>query len=162
MIRLDRKHLQPVADIDAELRLDYDARCRPSQQLALEHGQVAWIGLAAGSVLADGDVLTNAEQNVFVRVLAAPEALSVVHCADQWLINRLCYQLGLRGVALQISCQAVAYRRDKTLDALVVAQGLKPVLCCCAFHPEIDTPEQSEAAAVNTATIDQPRAQANG
>ena len=136
MIRLDKKQDAAPALIHTTVTLDFDARQKSRQRVVLDDGREAGIQLARGSVLVDGDVLTDAERSVCVRVAAAAEALSYVHCHDRLLLNRICYHLGNRHVPLQVTCEAVAYRRDHVLDAMVAGLGVTPRACCCAFQPE--------------------------
>ena len=136
MIRLTRKLDALVAPIDTTVTLDFDARQKSRQRVTLDDGRDAGVWLTRGTVLADGDILVDAEARLHVRVAAAPEALSYVHCQDRLLLNRICYHLGNRHVPLQLTCEAVAYRRDHVLDDMVAGLGVVPRACCCAFHPE--------------------------
>lgn len=136
MIRLDHKHVGPVERVDATARLDFAARQRGGQRLACDTGEIVEFNMADGAVLADGDILTDARQRFFVRIVATAEVLSYVHCADKMVLNRICYHLGRRGVALQIHADAIAYRHDPELDALVARFGRPPQICHCSFYPE--------------------------
>ncbi|RJS94258.1 urease accessory protein UreE [Salinisphaera sp. Q1T1-3] len=137
MIRLEDKiSAMQIDGVDTTLTLDFDARQKSRQRVQLDDGSDAGVMLARGTILADGDVLRDAEGTFFVRVVAAPEALSYVHCHDRLLLNRICYHLGNRHVPLQVTCEAVAYRHDHVLDAMVAGLGVVPKQCCCAFHPE--------------------------
>lgn len=138
MISLDRKHAGGAERVEASIYLDFAARQRGGRQrLVLDSGQAVELDFVTGHLLADGDILTNAAQACFMRVTAACEALSYVHCADKMALNELCYHLGERGVALQVHADAVVYRHDPDLDAAVAALGMSPRSCRCAFHPDM-------------------------
>ncbi|MGB7756816.1 MAG: urease accessory protein UreE [Salinisphaera sp.] len=136
MIRLVHKYSGAPVAADATATLDFDARQKSRQRLALDNGDFAGVVLARGTTLSDGDLLTDAERRFLVRIAAAAEPLSYVHCVDRLLLNRICYHLGNRHVPLQLHADALAYRHDHVLDAMVAGLGARPQLCHCAFHPE--------------------------
>lgn len=136
MIRLEHKQPAAAQPVDGTVTLDYDARQKSRQRLGLDDGREAALLLPPGTTLADGDLLRDAAGGVVVRVVAAAESLSVVRCADRRLLNRICYHLGNRHVALEIGADAVAYRHDHVLDAMVAGLGVAVVRSAAAFRPE--------------------------
>ncbi len=119
----------------ASLTLPYELRQRSRQRVTLDNGEDAAIYLARGTVLYDGDLLI-AETGVIIRVLAADELLSVVHCEDPLLFARACYHLGNRHIALQIGKDRLAYLHDHVLDAMLRGLGLAVLQDNAPFAPE--------------------------
>ena len=121
--------------IDDQLTLSYDDRQRSRLPATTDSGVAVGLFLPRGHVLRAGMVLTGA-QGYRVQVNSAPEALSVVQCADTLLFARACYHLGNRHVALQIQPGELRYRADHVLDQMLLGLGLQVTHACLAFEPE--------------------------
>ncbi|NJA07213.1 urease accessory protein UreE [Methylococcaceae bacterium WWC4] len=120
---------------DDTLTLPYDARQKSRQPAITQGGVQVGVFLPRGQTLKHGAVLTNA-QGFKVRVNAAPEALSVVKCADPMLFARACYHLGNRHVALQILPGELRFLTDHVLDQMLVGLGLTVEHQTLPFEPE--------------------------
>ncbi len=120
---------------DDTLTLPYDARQKSRQPAVTQGGIQVGVFLPRGQTLRHGVVLTN-HQGFKVRVNAAPEELSVVHCDDQLLFARACYHLGNRHIALQILPNELRYLADHVLDQMLVGLGLVVEHQTLPFEPE--------------------------
>ncbi|WGS87003.1 urease accessory protein UreE [Methylomonas sp. UP202] len=120
---------------DDTLTLPFEARQKSRQPAITQGGVQVGVFLPRGQTLKHGAVLTN-EQGFKVRVNAAPEALSVVNCADPLLFARACYHLGNRHVALQILPGELRFLTDHVLDQMLVGLGLTVEHQTLPFEPE--------------------------
>jgi len=118
-----------------ELILSFEQRQKARQRATLASGREIGIQLERGTILRGGDLLRSAGGEV-VRVIAAPEAVSVVRTADPLLLARVAYHLGNRHVALQVGDGFVQYLADHVLDHMVESLGLRAVHEHAPFEPE--------------------------
>ncbi len=122
-----------VAD---ELVLDWQYRQKSRQRVTLASGREAAVMLPRGQgALRDGEILRAADGTA-VRVRAAPEAVSTVHCDDPRQLARVAYHLGNRHVPLQVAANWVRYRADYVLDEMVTGLGLVVTAQTQPFEPE--------------------------
>jgi urease accessory protein len=124
-----------AATADDVLTLPFEARQKTRQAAVTEGGVAVGVFLPRGHWLRAGLVLKS-EQGFTVRVNAAPEALSVVHCDQALLFARACYHLGNRHVALQILPNELRYQTDHVLDQMLVGLGLTVSHHTLPFEPE--------------------------
>ncbi len=109
---------------------------RSRQRVRLDDGREAGILLPRGETLKDGDLLATDDGGLTVRIVAAPECVSVAACADPVLLARACYHLGNRHVALQIEPGRLCWLHDHVLDAMVLGLGLDVTVQDAPFEPE--------------------------
>lgn len=129
------KTIDPTAEARASLTLPWDKRCKSRLRVHLDTGQEAGLLLERGTILRGGDLLSNPD-GFTVRVLAAAETLSVIHCPDPLQLSRLCYHLGNRHVALQIGRDSLCYPHDHVLDEMIRSLGFTPLTTEAPFEPE--------------------------
>ncbi len=122
------------AGAGATLTLPYEKRIKSRQRVVLDDGREAGVLLPRGTVLRDGDLLTDGELKV--AVCAALEPVSTVHSDDPLLLARACYHLGNRHVPLQIAEGWLRYQHDHVLDDMVRQMGLEVVGEQAPFEPE--------------------------
>jgi urease accessory protein len=120
---------------DDDVTLSYELRqkCRLLSQT--NKGSKIGIFLPRGQVLKHGMVLTG-QDDYRVRILAAEEALSVVHTDDALLFARACYHLGNRHITLQILPRELRYQCDHVLDQMLLGFGLTVNHESLPFEPE--------------------------
>ena len=104
--------------------------------MALNDGREAGLMLPRGLLLRGGDLLTTDDGSEVIEVIAAPESVSVVRCADPFLLARACYHLGNRHVPLQIMPGELRYHHDHVLDDMLRQFGLKVTFASLPFEPE--------------------------
>jgi urease accessory protein len=123
----------PRAKIGGTLLLTSEERRKNRLRARLEDGREAGIILPRGTILHDGDCLSDGTTLVVVR--AAHESLSVATTPDPHLLLRAAYHLGNRHVALQIGPDWLAYQHDHVLDDLTRGLGLLVTLEKRGFEP---------------------------
>lgn len=122
--------------IDDSLTLPYELRVKSRFRANLDSGYEVGIVLPRGSVLLDGDLLRS-DQGYIVKIKAANEKVSTATTSDPLLLSRVCYHLGNRHVALQISGDWIRYQHDHVLDDMVKSLGLKVLVEDASFEPEV-------------------------
>jgi len=115
--------------------LPFDLRQRARLRVVLASGREAGLKLPRGTILRDGDVLQGSEDDR-VRVVAAPETVSTVHCEDPWLLARAAYHLGNRHIWVQVGAGWLRYLHDHVLDDMVRGFGLSVTVEQAPFEPE--------------------------
>lgn len=130
------RRLRTATRIDAVAALTLEQRLRSRQRVRLDNGCEAGISLPRGDLLKDGDLLATDDGSLMVRIVAAPECLSVAACDDPVLLARACYHLGNRHVALQIEPSRLCWLHDHVLDAMVRGLGLAVTVQDAPFNPE--------------------------
>lgn len=144
--RLDHAH--PTT---ASVTLPIDVRVKSRARVALNDGREAGLMLPRGLLLRGGDLLTTDDGSEVIEVIAAPESVSVVRCADPFLLARACYHLGNRHVPLQIMPGELRYHHDHVLDDMLRHFGLKVTFASLPFEPEAGlTPAMPTAMATPT------------
>lgn len=118
-----------------EVVLTFEQRQKSRYKCATTCGKPLGWFVQRGSALHHGDIL-ECENNLQVRVVAAPEAVSQVDCDDALLLTRAAYHLGNRHVPLQIGLGFLRYQQDHVLDAMVQGLGLRVACQQLPFQPE--------------------------
>ena len=116
--------------------LDVDSRIKSRLRVTLDDGREAGLMLERGHLLRGGELLADAEGSQLIRVLAAPEAVSTVRCADPHLLARAAYHLGNRHVPLQIEPGLLRFQHDHVLDDMLRGLGLTVEAEQAPFEPE--------------------------
>ena len=123
-------------DWDAELLLSFEARSKSRLRCFSTAGEETGLFLERGQpALADGDCLQAADGRV-VRVIARPEALMHVTCANSFELMRAAYHLGNRHVALQLGDGWLRLPQDYVLQAMLEQLGAQVELIEAPFQPE--------------------------
>ena len=124
-----------TAPVDAELALPFELRQKSRFRTRLSNGEEVGVMLDRGGIMRGGDRL-RIDDGRTVAVVAAPESVSTVHCADPRQLARVAYHLGNRHVALQIGEGWLRYLHDHVLDAMVAGLGAQVVAGSAPFEPE--------------------------
>ncbi|MCE7761238.1 urease accessory protein UreE [Pseudomonas putida] len=137
MIVLNRRITDPGAlAVSGTVTLDVDSRIKSRLRVTLDDGREAGLMLERGHLLRGGELLADAEGSQLIRVLAAPEAVSTVRCADAHLLARAAYHLGNRHVPLQIEPGLLRFQHDHVLDDMLRGLGLTVEAEQAPFEPE--------------------------
>ena len=115
--------------------LDYDDRHRRRMAMKGRQGIAFLLDLSAAVDLHDGDALV-LEDGGLVEVVAAPESLLEIRCADARHLARLAWHLGNRHVPTQLLSHALRIRRDHVLAELAVQLGADVIEVDAPFDPE--------------------------
>ena len=130
------KRLDTATRVDAVAALTLEQRVRSRQRIRLDDGREAGLLLPRGETLKDGDLVTTDDHSLTVRIIAAPECVSIAVCDNALLLARACYHLGNRHVALQIEPGRLCWLHDHVLDAMVTGLGLEVTVQHAPFEPE--------------------------
>lgn len=129
--RLDHAHR-----VTASVTLPIDMRVKSRARVTLNDGREAGLMLPRGLLLRSGDLLTTEDGSEVIEVIAAPESVSVVRCADPFLLAKAGYHLGNRHVPLQILPDELRYHHDHVLDAMLRQLSLEVTFAQLPFEPE--------------------------
>ncbi|MDF0731981.1 urease accessory protein UreE [Pseudomonas entomophila] len=135
MIVLTRR-VAEAATVTGTVTLDVDSRIKSRLRVTLDDGRDAGLMLERGHLLRGGELLADAEGQQVVQVIAAPESVSTVRCADPLQLARAAYHLGNRHVPLQIEPGLLRYQHDHVLDDMVIGLGLTVEAERAPFEPE--------------------------
>ena len=134
MLKLNKK-LSPDTPAQLQLSLSFEQRVKSRLRVTLSDGREAGLDLLRGDILRHGDVLCS-DNGEHVRVVAAPETLSVVRTSDALLRARICYHLGNRHTAIEINSMFISYQHDHVLDVMVAGLGAQVTVEELGFEPE--------------------------
>ena len=134
MIRIE-KLLHETLEHSASISLPIDQRVKSRLKVRLSNGLEAGLFLPRGQVLRGGDLLQSTN-GLVVKVLAAKERVSTVHCDDACALAQVSYHLGNRHVPLEISTTWVRYLSDHVLDEMIAGMGLAVQVELAPFEPE--------------------------
>lgn len=135
MLYLTRR-VETPAQTTASVTLPVDMRVKSRIKVTLNDGRQAGLLLPRGLLLRDGDILSNENGDEFIKVIAADEAVSVVRCADPFMLAKACWHLGNRHVPLQIMPGELRYHHDHVLDDILRQFGLDVDFAHLPFEPE--------------------------
>ncbi|EFE3675870.1 urease accessory protein UreE [Escherichia coli] len=135
MLYLTRR-VETPAQTTASVTLPIDMRVKSRIKVTLNDGRQAGLLLPRGLLLRDGDILSNENGDEFIKVIAADEAVSVVRCADPFMLAKACWHLGNRHVPLQIMPGELRYHHDHVLDDMLRQFGLDVDFAHLPFEPE--------------------------
>ncbi|EES4177648.1 urease accessory protein UreE [Escherichia coli] len=135
MLYLTRR-VETPAQTTASVTLPVDMRVKSRIKVTLNDGRQAGLLLPRGLLLRDGDILSNENGDEFIKVIAADEAVSVVRCADPFMLAKACWHLGNRHVPLQIMPGELRYHHDHVLDDMLRQFGLDVDFAHLLFEPE--------------------------
>lgn len=135
MLYLTRR-VETPAQTTASVTLPVDMRVKSRIKVTLNDGRQAGLLLPRGLLLRDGDILSNENGDEFIKVIAADETVSVVRCADPFMLAKACWHLGNRHVPLQIMPGELRYHHDHVLDDMLRQFGLDVDFAHLPFEPE--------------------------
>ncbi len=121
--------------IDAQLTLPYELREKCRLRATLSSGEEVAVFTERGSVLRHGDLLTGEDRRV-VRVVAAPEAVLRVDCADPLTLLRCAFHLGNRHTQAQLGDGFLRIRADPVLKEMLAGLGARVTDELAPFEPE--------------------------
>lgn len=122
--------------VQSTLILSAEERQRSRYLCQSSTGEVLLLSLPRGTVLADGDCLTTALGDYWVRIQAKAEPVLLVQASNSLNLMRAAYHLGNRHVPLELTPQTLKLSADPVLRemlehlGLTVREGLEP------FNPE--------------------------
>lgn len=130
------QRLDYSAAAQATLTLPFEQRQKSRFKAQLDSGEQVGIMLPRGGVLRGDDCL-KAENGMIIALIAAQEPVTTASAPDNITMQRACYHLGNRHVALQISAHWIRYLEDHVLDDMVKSLGLTITHEHAPFEPEV-------------------------
>lgn len=115
--------------------LDYDTRHRRRMTMTGAGGTSFLLDLPAATELRGGDALV-LEDGRLVEVVAAPEPLLEIRCADALHLARVAWHLGNRHLPTQLLPDALRIRRDHVMADMVRQLGANVLEISAPFDPE--------------------------
>jgi urease accessory protein len=115
--------------------LDYDDRHRRRVAMTAKKGTAFLLDLPASTALHGGDALV-LEDGRLIEVIAAPEPLLELRCADARHLARLAWHLGNRHLPVQMLERAVRVRRDHVIAEMARGLGARVIEVEAPFDPE--------------------------
>ena len=125
--------------MQANLRRSWNCRLILRQKSRLRtrlvNGEDAWLLLPRGEILRGGDKLLAGDGRI-VEVIAQPEAVIHVKCADATALARAAYHLGNRHVAVQVGDGFLRIAADHVLEDMLKGLGATLTPMRAPFEPE--------------------------
>lgn len=115
--------------------LDYDDRHRRRMAMTGTHGVSFLLDLPEATWLRSGDALV-LEDGRLIEVVAAPEPLLEIRCADPLHLARVAWHLGNRHLPSQIMPKAIRIRRDHVIADMARGLGAQVREIEAPFDPE--------------------------
>jgi urease accessory protein len=115
--------------------LDYDDRHRRRVAMTGAKGTSFLLDLPAAAELRGGDALV-LEDGSLIEVVAAPEPLLEIRCADALHLARVAWHLGNRHLPTQLLPNALRVRRDHVIADMARQLGAEVVEMAAPFDPE--------------------------
>ncbi|MGD9768535.1 MAG: urease accessory protein UreE [Pseudolabrys sp.] len=115
--------------------LDYDDRHRRRMAMTGTHGTSFLLDLPEATWLRSGDALA-LEDGRLIEVVAAPEPLLEIRCADPLHLARVAWHLGNRHLPSQIMPKAIRIRRDHVIADMARGLGAQVREIEAPFDPE--------------------------
>jgi urease accessory protein len=115
--------------------LGYDDRHRRRMAMTGSRGVAFLLDLPAATELRGGDALV-LEDGRLIEVVAAPEPLLEIRCADPLHLARVAWHLGNRHLPTQLLKNRLRIRRDHVIAEMAAKLGAKVVEIEAPFDPE--------------------------
>jgi len=135
MIELKTKLAADTRAAQAQLKLPFDLRQKSRLRTKLADGEDAWLLLPRGDILRGGDKLLASDGRV-VEVIAQPEDVLHVECADAAALARAAYHLGNRHVPVQVGDGFLRIAADHVLADMLRGLGATLTPMHAPFEPE--------------------------
>lgn len=130
-----RKGEWPAEAAAATVTLAFDDRHRRRIRLVDDRGAAFLLDLPHAAHLADGDAL-RCEDGSYIRVVAAPEKLLELACADNTALARLAWHLGNRHLPVQVAGERLRIRDDHVIADMAARLGATLRRIEAPFDPE--------------------------
>lgn len=118
------------------LALVAEDRTRSRHRFVTVEGKEVNLQLPRGTVLREGDILADAQNQAIAIVIAKPEPVITVTAAHSLDFLRAAYHLGNRHIALEITESYLRLSPDSVLEDMIAKMGLNMVRETQPFQPE--------------------------
>jgi urease accessory protein len=134
MLTLTRR-CAAVTEPDGELVQPFDLRIKSRLRTRLSSGEEVVLRTERGATLRGGEYLKGEDGRV-VRVIAAPEKVMHVTCANPFELTRAAYHLGNRHVPVEIGDGCLRIAADHVLGDMLLGLGAGVRELEAPFEPE--------------------------
>ncbi len=121
--------------VKGRLELPFEKRQKSRLRAQLDSGEAVALNLPRGEVLRGGDLVVASDGRI-IEVVAAPEQLLHVVCADPTALARAAYHLGNRHVPVQVGEGFLRIAADHVLEAMLQGLGATLTALEAPFEPE--------------------------
>ena len=122
-------------EVKGQLELPFESRQKSRLRTRLVSGEEVGLLLPRGEILRGGDLVTASDGRV-IEVIAAPEKLVHVECAQAADLARAAYHLGNRHVPVQVGKGFLRLAADHVLEEMLKKLGAKVTHVEAPFEPE--------------------------
>lgn len=142
MITLIKKsQLKINQAVDCQLYLTSEERVKAKQKIKIDtvkdiNEEYIKLDLVRGSILQEGDILTNDKEDFFVEIKAKSEPVITVTSPDILTLLKVAYHLGNRHISLEINTDYLRFSPDHVLESMLVKLGVSLEREIAPFYPE--------------------------
>jgi urease accessory protein len=126
----------PKVEINFQLSLTAEQRTKSRQRLAVKSGEVIHLKLPRGTVLHQGDLLSDEDGKIIVEITAKPEPVITVKAENYLTLLKAAYHLGNRHIPLEINPHYLRFSPDPVLVSMLKQLGLELIEEIAPFAPE--------------------------
>jgi urease accessory protein len=129
--------------IDLHLPLTAEQRTKSRQRLEIElelEGEdidIIHLKLPRGTLLHEGDILTDENGKIMVKIIAKSEPIITVKAQKPLDLFKAAYHLGNRHIPLEINLDYLRFSPDSVLVSMLEQLGLELTEEIAPFYPEI-------------------------
>ena len=121
--------------VGGQLRLPFELRQKSRLKSALESGEEVALLLPRGDLLRGGDLVVASDGRV-IEIVAAPERVVHVECANPGDLARAAYHLGNRHVPVEVGEGYLRIAADHVLEEMLRGLGATLAPMEAPFEPE--------------------------
>jgi len=122
-------------EVKGRLELPFDKRQKSRLRAQLASGEAVALNLPRGEILRGGDLVVASDGRI-IEVVAAPEDLLHVVCAEATALARAAYHLGNRHVPVQVGEGFLRIAADHVLEGMLRGLGATLTPVRAPFEPE--------------------------
>lgn len=130
------KVINSPISVNLKLYLTAEERSRSRYRFITEDHQQIFLRLPRGTILQDGDILTDENEDNLIKIMAKAEPVFTV-IADELLLLRAAYHLGNRHIPLEIKREYLRLSPDGVLRDMILHLGLTIKEEIVPFYPEL-------------------------
>jgi urease accessory protein len=137
LVKVAKAGAWPRAESQGSITLAFDDRHRRRIRIATDQGEPVLLNLARPEPLADGDGLAFEQDQGWLEVKAAAEAVLEVEADDRGQLARLAWHLGNRHLPTEILDDGrLRIRYDHVIEAMLAQLGARLTRLRAVFQPE--------------------------
>jgi len=122
-------------DVKGRLELPFEMRQKSRFKAKLASGEEVGVMLPRGEILRGGDLVTASDGRV-MEIVASPEQVFHIQCADAKALATAAYHLGNRHVPVEVGEGYLRIAEDHVLERMLEALGATVSRKTAPFEPE--------------------------